>query len=57
MSVTDTFEAMLDKGQDSALLRFSLGNAYVGEGKPKQAVAHLREARRVKRYILTAQLV
>ena len=33
MSVTDTFEAMLDKGQDSALFRFSLGNAYLGEGE------------------------
>ncbi len=44
MSTSATFEAMLAKGQDNALLRFSLGNAYLGEGKPLQAVAHLRAA-------------
>ena len=44
MSSRATFEAMLAKGQDNALLRFSLGNAYMGEGNPRQAVAHLRVA-------------
>jgi predicted Zn-dependent protease len=44
MSISDTFETMLAKGQDNALLRFSLGNAYLREGKPLRAVAHLRAA-------------
>ena len=37
-------EAMLDRGQDSALLRFSLGNEYAGAGDAEQAVRHLRRA-------------
>ena len=31
MSTTDSFLAMLDKGMDNALLRYSLGNAYFAE--------------------------
>ena len=44
MSTSATFEAMLAKGQDNALLRFSLGHAYLSEGNPQQAVVHLRVA-------------
>ena len=44
MSRTDTFEAMLARGQDSEMLRFSLGNAYLAEERPREACAHLRRA-------------
>jgi predicted Zn-dependent protease len=40
----DAFLAMLDKGQDSAMLRFSLGNEYLAAGDPQAAVPHLRAA-------------
>lgn len=40
----DAFLAMLDKGQDSAMLRFSLGNEYLAAGDPEAAVPHLRAA-------------
>lgn len=40
-------EAMLARGQDSAMLRFTLGNAYAKEGETEAAVAHLREAVRL----------
>ena len=36
-----TLEALLTKGNDSALLRFSLGDAYLREGNPEKAVEHL----------------
>lgn len=35
---------MLERGQDSALLRFSLGNEYLGEDDYNQAVEHLQRA-------------
>jgi len=35
---------MLVAGRDNALLRFSLGNAYLGAGEPAQAVPHLQKA-------------
>ena len=38
------FEAMLAQGQDNALLRFSLGNAYLKQGDTARAVEHLRIA-------------
>ena len=38
------FEALLASGKDSALLRFSLGNAYLQENEPAQAVTHLEHA-------------
>ena len=44
MSIIDNFEAMLAKGQDNALLRFSLGSAYLNAGDAGKAVAHLRSA-------------
>ena len=40
----DRFEAMLAQGQDNALLRFSLGNAYLKQGDTERAVDHLRAA-------------
>ena len=36
--------SMLDQGQDSALLRFSLGNAYLNSKDYKQAIEHLAQA-------------
>lgn len=40
---TDKLEAMLASGQDNALLRFSLGSAYL-EADPALAARHLRVA-------------
>ena len=48
MSMIENLEAMLEKGQDSPLLRLSLGNAYLDGGDPGAAVAHLAEAVRQK---------
>ena len=36
--------AMLERGQDSALLRFSLGSEYLGEDEHILAAEHLRHA-------------
>ena len=44
MSRIDAFERMLAQGQDGALLRFSLGNEYLGADDPAAAVPHLRLA-------------
>lgn len=38
------FEKMLAQGKDNALLRFSLGNAYLGANEPAKAVPHLQKA-------------
>lgn len=43
----DTLEAMLANGQDTALLRFTLGSAYFKEGDAARAGEHLREAVRL----------
>lgn len=40
----DTFLAMLERGQDSALLRFSIGNEYLQSGQPAAAIEHLQQA-------------
>jgi predicted Zn-dependent protease len=40
----ENFEKMLVQGKDNALLRFSLGNAYLGAGEPAKAVPHLQKA-------------
>ena len=40
----ENFEKMLASGKDSALLRFSLGNAYLGAGQAARAVPHLQKA-------------
>lgn len=44
MGMIENFERMLASGQDNALLRFSLGNAYLQAGEARAAVTHLREA-------------
>jgi predicted Zn-dependent protease len=40
----DTLESLLAQGQDNALLRFGLGNAYLKEGQLEQAIEHLQAA-------------
>lgn len=42
-ALTDRFESMLAAGEDSALLRFSLGNAYL-TADPARAAEHLQHA-------------
>ena len=44
MPASKTFEAMLAKGQDNTLLRYSLANAYVSESEHAQAIEHLQKA-------------
>jgi len=47
MSLIDNFEKMLAAGQDNALLRYSLGNAYLKDGRADRAVEHLAESVRM----------
>lgn len=44
MSDIDSFEALLDKGQDNALLRYTLGALHLQKGAPDLALVHLRAA-------------
>jgi predicted Zn-dependent protease len=44
MSIIDNFEAMLARGQDSALLRYSLGSEYLKQEDHERAVGHLAAA-------------
>lgn len=44
MSLTANLEAMLDRGQDSALLRYGLGGEYLKTGESEKAIEHLRQA-------------
>lgn len=44
MNQIANLEAMLLRGQDSALLRYALGNAYLSEDRPTEAIPHLAEA-------------
>jgi tetratricopeptide (TPR) repeat protein len=44
VSIIDSFEKMLDAGQDTALLRYSLGTAYQKAGDLPAAAHHLAEA-------------
>ncbi len=44
MSMIENFEKMLAGGQDSALLRYSLGTAYQKAGEFTQALEHLASA-------------
>ena len=37
-------QSMLDKGQDSALLRFTLASALAGSGEHERALPHLQRA-------------
>jgi len=41
MSIIDNLHAMLARGQDSALLRYGLGNEYLKLGDYAQAAEHL----------------
>jgi predicted Zn-dependent protease len=47
MGLIENFEAMLARGQDSALLRHGLGNAYLNQDDPEHALPHLAEAVRL----------
>ena len=42
--MTENMEAMLEGGQDNALLRFTLGSAFLKKGDAAQAAEHLRVA-------------
>jgi len=44
MNRIEQLESLLAKGQDNALLRFGLGNAWLQAGEPTRAVEHLRAA-------------
>lgn len=44
MNPIERFEQLLAQGQDNALLRFSLGQAYFRAGEHDQAVEHLQQA-------------
>ena len=44
MGMQENLEAMLAAGQDNLLLRFTLGNVLLKQGKANAAVEHLREA-------------
>lgn len=44
MPTVDNLEVMLARGQDSALLRYSLGGEYLKLDQPGKAAEHLRQA-------------
>ena len=44
MAIVDNLEAMLARGQGSALLRYSLGSEYLKLNQPNKAAEHLRQA-------------
>ncbi len=44
MTIIANLEAMLARGQDSALLRYSLGGEYLKLDQPDKAAEHLRQA-------------
>jgi len=44
MALVDNLETMLARGQDSALLRYSLGGEYLKLNQPDKAAEHLRQA-------------
>jgi tetratricopeptide (TPR) repeat protein len=44
MDIIKNLEALIAKGQDSALIRYSLGNEYRREKKFTNAIAHLAQA-------------
>lgn len=48
MNQIETFEAMLARGQDSEMLRYTLGSAYFKQKKFDLAVVHLRKAVNLK---------
>ena len=44
MALADNLEAMLARGQDSALLRYGLGAAYAKQKQYARAIPHLKQA-------------
>jgi Flp pilus assembly protein TadD len=44
VDITDNLLAMLEKGQDNALLRYSLGNEYFKAGEWERAASHATQA-------------
>lgn len=44
MSVTENLEKLLAGGQETALLRYGLGSAYLKEGDTGRAIPHLARA-------------
>ena len=46
MTMIDNLHGMLERGVDSALLRYSLGNEFLKIGNADAAISHLREALR-----------
>ncbi len=44
MAITDNLEKLLAAGQDNAMVRFGLGNAYLQQQEYAQAIEHLRAA-------------
>ena len=44
MDIIKNLEAMLATGQDGAMLRYTLGNAYLKAADFKLAIAHLHAA-------------
>ena len=48
MSRTDAFEAMLARGQDSEMLRHTLGTAYLADGDAARAAEHFARAVELK---------
>jgi predicted Zn-dependent protease len=44
MALVENIEAMLARGQDNALVRYSLGNEYLKLGQPDKAIGHLQIA-------------
>jgi Tfp pilus assembly protein PilF len=44
MSNINTFKSLLEKGNDNALLRYSLGNEYFKESNFEEAIIHLIKA-------------
>ncbi len=44
MDIIDNLHDMLERGIDSPLLRYSLGNEFLKIGDPDAAIVHLRQA-------------
>lgn len=44
MSQLETFKAMLEKGNDNELIRYSLGSEYFKQGDLEQSIIHLEKA-------------
>lgn len=44
MDLIHNLSALLERGQDTALLRFGLGQALFGAGRAEEAVPHLEKA-------------